>query len=239
MPTQIVKWNPVNKLAEDTVSPPLPARKYFPDWYRKSSVFSDNQLQINKNFKPDLDLKACVPFMDAMSGGYIQETWQDIIIRLEEVENGKAIVSYAFPTKPEIMGHRDSVSLKIGEDFYPMEYVFHPAWAPELPSGWSMIYTSPFNRLDLPFQILTGIVDSDRYTQNDALSNVPFFIRKSFQGIIPKGTPFLQMIPIKRENWESVIQPYSQRKQNKIIQGVNQHLYNGYKKTFWTKKNYN
>ena len=239
MPTQIIKWNPISKLAEQTVSPPLPARKYFPDWYREKPFFTNNRMEVTKDHTADKGLKACVPFMDAMSGGYIQETWQDILIEVEEIESGAKRVRYTFPTDPPIMSHRERVSVKVGQEFYPMEYTFHPAWAPELPAGWSMIYSTPFNRLDLPFQFLNGIVDSDRYTQHGNLSNIPFFIRKSFTGIIPKGTPFLQMLPIKREDWESKIEPYSETKQSKVIQSIHQYFYGGYKKVFWTKKTYN
>ncbi len=32
---------------------------------------------------------------------------------------------------------------------------------------------------------------------------MPFFINQSFFGTIPKGTPIVQMIPFKRDNWES------------------------------------
>jgi hypothetical protein len=34
---------------------------------------------------------------------------------------------------------------------------------------------------------------------------MPFFVVKGFTGIIPAGTPYAQMIPFRRENWESEI----------------------------------
>jgi hypothetical protein len=34
---------------------------------------------------------------------------------------------------------------------------------------------------------------------------MPFFVVKGFTGIIPAGTPYAQMLPFKRENWESEI----------------------------------
>jgi hypothetical protein len=34
---------------------------------------------------------------------------------------------------------------------------------------------------------------------------MPFFVVKGFTGIIPAGTPYAQMLPFKRENWESEV----------------------------------
>jgi hypothetical protein len=33
---------------------------------------------------------------------------------------------------------------------------------------------------------------------------MPFWIRKGFSGVIPKGTPFMQILPFKRETWQAV-----------------------------------
>ena len=176
--------------------------------------------------------------MDSLSSGYIQETWQDISIETKEVRPGAVEIRYNVPTEPNIMSLRNELNMPVPDDFYPVEFTFHPAWIPELPKGWSMLYITPFNRLDLPFQMLSGVVDNDAFTQSEEGSNMPFYIKKSFSGIIPKGTPIVQMIPIKRESWQSAPQEYSARKQSKIITLARQHFWGGYKKTFWTKKDY-
>lgn len=239
MPTKIIKFNPTSKLAEQTVPPPKPARSYFPDWYKKAPVFPNNEIELDEANDVKRGLKLCVPFMDSMSAGYIHETWQDIMIGYEEVEEGSYAVKYNFPTEPRIINSRDRVNVPIGDEFYSVEFTFHPAWVPELPEGWSMLYVSPFNRLDLPFEFLSGIVDADAFTQSQDASNIPFYVKKDFTGIIPKGTPFLQMIPVKRESWESVINPYSEDEQNRIVSKTRQYFWGGYKKAFWSKKSYN
>jgi hypothetical protein len=38
---------------------------------------------------------------------------------------------------------------------------------------------------------------------------MPFFITKDFVGLIPKGTPFAQIVPFKRESWESEVITFS------------------------------
>jgi hypothetical protein len=45
----------------------------------------------------------------------------------------------------------------------------------------------------------TGIVDSDKV---HLLGTFPFFIAKDWEGTIPAGTPYLQILPFKRENWD-------------------------------------
>jgi hypothetical protein len=34
---------------------------------------------------------------------------------------------------------------------------------------------------------------------------MPFFVVKGFTGVLPAGTPYAQMLPFKRENWESKV----------------------------------
>ena len=42
---------------------------------------------------------------------------------------------------------------------------FNNFWTIETPPGYSMLITHPFNRPDLPFTTLTGLVDCDRYSE--------------------------------------------------------------------------
>lgn len=234
----VVKFNPVSKLAEDTVTPPRPAREYWPEWYKSFKAFETKSPEIGEDNVANTTLKLCAPFMDSLSAGYIQETWQDINIDSEEISPGSMQVKYNFPTEPAIIGIRDKVSVALGEEFYALEFTFHPVWIPELPKGWSMLYTTPLNRTDLPFHVLSGIVDNDLFTQSEEKSNIPFYIKKNFSGIIPKGTPMVQMIPIKREDWKAKPQKYSEGKQAKIVTLARQNFWGGYKKVFWNKKTY-
>jgi hypothetical protein len=63
-----------------------------------------------------------------------------------------------------------------------------------------MLFTHPVNRTDLPFTTLTGLVDCDLYCDN--LINFPArWHDPSFNGVLPKGTPVVQCMPVKREEW--------------------------------------
>jgi hypothetical protein len=49
------------------------------------------------------------------------------------------------------------------------------------------------------FSVLPGIVDNDKYTSP---VNFPFTLKDiHFEGLIPAGTPMVQIIPIKRDSW--------------------------------------
>jgi hypothetical protein len=88
------------------------------------------------------------------------------------------------------------------QGYYKEHFAWYPDWAIELPEGYSALYTTPFNRFDLPFLMTTGIVDNDKI---NLPGTMPFFIIKGFEGVIPAGTPYAQIIPFKREDWDSDI----------------------------------
>jgi hypothetical protein len=55
------------------------------------------------------------------------------------------------------------------------------------------------NRFDLPFTTLTGLVHCDRY--HDNWIHFPAHWRDAnFSGVLPKGTPVAQCMPVKPEH---------------------------------------
>jgi len=62
------------------------------------------------------------------------------------------------------------------------------------------LFTHPVNRTDLPFTTLTGLVDCDNF--HDTPLNFPArWHDAGFNGVLPKGTPVAQCLPVKREYW--------------------------------------
>ena len=77
---------------------------------------------------------------------------------------------------------------------------FNNFWTIEAPPGYSLLFTHPVNRTDLPFTTLTGLVDCDTF--NDSPVNFPArWHDTGFNGVLPKGTPVAQCLPVKRESW--------------------------------------
>jgi hypothetical protein len=235
--TKKITFNPISQLASLTVPPPKPAASYLPSWYKHISPFHTKYPEfcittgrVNKT------VKKCMPFFDSFQMGYIQETWQDIWI---EKKDGETLFSH--PTAPKIMTarHRNtSQGFPHVQGFLPNHFVWHPPWWLELPAGYSCIFTHPLNHDELPFRTFTGIVDCDSYNRCEPQSNIPFMLNQNFTGMIKKGTPMYQMIPFKRDSWESNINPYNEDQQISILGKVRQHFWDGYKKLHWKKKEF-
>jgi hypothetical protein len=225
-------FRPSSKLAENVVEKPKPSKFYFPQWYKDIPKFDNNKMKIDSNGQANLTMKSCMPFFDTFMTGYIQETWCDIYI--DDNEND---ADWKYSSQPPIIEERFSFhKYPLIDGFSEKEFSWRQPWIPQLPNGYSMLYTHPFNRFDLPFLSLSGIVDNDNFYM-EPIGNHPFFIRKGFKGIIPRGTPMFQMIPIKRDFWVSKFFSYNEDLVQKFF-NVRQFFYDGYKKMYWQKKNY-
>jgi hypothetical protein len=98
---------------------------------------------------------------------------------------------------------------------------------------------TPMNRFDLPFLSTTGIVDNDSVHISGSF---PFFIINGWEGTIPAGTPYLQLLPFKRDDWESEIQILNQQEQyNQLISNMTKYRQPDggvYKNDVWTRREY-
>ena len=235
-----VSFYPKTKEVELNVDAPVPSKLAFPDWYKKIPKFENNKFETfltnEGRVESNTTIKSCMPFFDTFTTGYIQKTWCDILIEYDEVTDR---IGFKYPTTPAIMGARNKVScssLLDNNEFYAVEFTWQQPWVPRLPKGYSMLYTHPLNRTDLPFQSLSGIIDNDEY-KYEADGSHPFFIKRGFTGVIPAGTPMYQMIPIKRESWEHEVceaESFVELRRS----GAQRYFYDGYKKLFWNKKDY-
>lgn len=226
-----ISFTPATDFVEKYVESPIPAMKAIPEWYKKSKTFKPSEVTFDQDFEPNLHLKNCMPFLDALSVGYIQKTWCDIHISIEDNE-----LKYRYTLEPQIIGVRDKVSVPI-TGFYEAEFIWRTQWRAKLPKGYSLLITHPLNRLDLPFQTMTGFVDADEFNHTP-VGNIPFFIKQGFQGIIPAGTPMLQMIPVKRDDWKMLKNNFDQEKSLRHEREIRKKFWGGYKDLFRQKKSY-
>jgi hypothetical protein len=92
--------------------------------------------------------------------------------------------------------------------YYEDHFSWFPDWGLVVPEGYSCLYMTPMNRFDLPFLNTTGVVDNDKVNLSGSF---PFFVIKDWEGTIPAGTPYMQVLPFKRENWYHEKQLLSER----------------------------
>ena len=103
------------------------------------------------------------------------------------------------------------------------------------PEGYSTMLMPPVLKDVLPITALSAIVDTDKFISDGHMS---FYVKKGFKGLIKQGTPLIQAIPFKREDWEHECLPYSKKliePQRRIIRST---FVNGYKLKFWSRKNF-
>lgn len=184
---------------KDLLPRPIPAVQGLPDWFKAmpQRAFSD-MLQMEQ-----MTVKKCPPFIDAMTYGFLIPLVTDV-----HVENGLFTWDYDIPRGAPAnatyspLDFHDNNQVKGSPFFEEDRFIvkFNCFWTIELPPGYSLLVTHPINRPDLPFVSLTGLVDADRYRDN--YINFPARWRDpDFKGVLPKGTPVAQCVPIKREAW--------------------------------------
>lgn len=213
-------------------------KKFIPEWYKKAETHfsSEEDLAIEEGTqKMSAGLKTCVPFLDAMLSGYALVTpfdiyvgrkEEDLDLRWNAPQGWENFVSErpkeSGSTMPRPAGHA------------PNHLVWSGRWGIKLPRGYSALVTHPLNRQDLPFTTSSAIMDSDKFFGN---GNIPFFIKEDFIGVIEKGTPFAQIIPIKRKKWKMIHN--SALKDTIQKHGHDVRKKEGtYKKKYWIRKEY-
>ena len=224
---------------------PEPARKNFPSWWKEASLFWKDEngetyissTDENNNKERGLGFKACPALLDIFSMGYVLKTPVDLMF-IQHNDNPYVLVQD--DAYKDFCSEREAM----GEFSYPSGYHkkhFHwwPNWGVEVPSGYSLLVTNPFNRFDLPFLTVSGIIDSDSHTTPGLM---PFFLKEGFSGLVPKGTPFAQIVPIKREDWSSEFVYHTEEEMLNRFNGsadkYRKRFGGVYKKETWSKKVY-
>ena len=216
---------------------PKPALHHIPSAYKNMQSFYEKNLNRET-------IKKCVPFLDALTCGYIIPFASDIQFVYED---GQAKFFF-----PENM-HPDHIA-QIGIEYHSPKQIddelrynrrtvdavfkFINHWNIKTPPGYSCIFTQPFNR-NLPFQIIDGIVDTDSYNFQ---THFPFYWTQdsSKTHVLKKGDPMILLIPFKRDDWKMKValnkESYIDESKRKLkFFNV---LLDNYKKFAWRKKSY-
>lgn len=145
--------------------------------------------------------KACPAVFDVMGSGYVYKTPCDI--EFAEDADGVVQARVLDPLHKDFLMDRVPLArFPHPQGYHAKHFAWWADWAVELPPGYSALYTHPLNRFELPFLTTSGIVDNDKV---HLPGTMPFFFLKGVTGILPAGTPYAQIIPFKREDWESEI----------------------------------
>lgn len=196
-----------------------------------------------KQIKPQVDhnpqnstVKRCVPFLDALSSGFIIPLWCDVYVFAKQ---GNLEIHFPenFPLGQSLGSHSELQIARhpLSNRAYgkqPMKWI-NP-WLVETEPGVSCLFTSPLNHLETRFKILDGVVDTDNYYNN---VNFPFlWTGGDGEFFLPKGTPLVQVIPFRRESLEINVSAVDTLKRSKVVSVLGTKLKNGYRDEFWSGK---
>jgi hypothetical protein len=175
---------------------PIPSYTSIPEWYKETSSYISGEKIPDPTVGDTVStIKKCMPVFDAMTAGYIIPTYVDLYV--SKREDGPY---YMWPSTEPISFH--SI---IQAEKYPKNNGFsYPKWinpwSIKTPKGYSSLFIPPMHSDNNFFSILPGIVDTDVYSHP---VNFPFILNDiNFEGLIPAGTPMVQVIPFKRDAWK-------------------------------------
>jgi len=227
---------------------PIPTKLNIPEWYKKLE-----HSMLNRT------IKGCMPFLDTLTSGYLLKMPQDFYLRHnvdaknEKGENIKdSFQTFGLHDMSQSL-YTKFLNLNSGIDIHPLKqvegspfieknknlpfYKILNPWRIKTPKGYSCLFISPLNNSDDRFSIISGIVDTDTFPNE---INFPIVINGDkypiLETIIKKGTPYVQIIPFKRDSWKIKIKSIKQKEiqNSRIFYSLK--VLNTYKEKYWNKK---
>ena len=213
---------------------PAPAKNSIPDWYKNLESYISGKKEPNRvDVKlSNSTLKKCMPVFDMITCGYMLYTPADLYV---EVKEGGHFFSWAGLNMIEFHSPEQFKGNPLSIDGFKSPKFMNP-WVVKTPKGYSSLFLQPSHR-DLPFTIMPGMVDTDMYHHS---VNLPFKMNDpKFEGLIPAGTPMVQVIPIKRESWAMKLGGEKEiREKGTVEQKFDTVFWDRYKRFWWQKKEY-
>lgn len=207
---------------------PKPAIKALPSYFAK----------LQKNITPNpasSTVKKCVPFLEAMSAGFVIPMWCDVFvvarngdINLEFPPHLNMETSVSQHTYEQISGH------PLAETPYgKMPLKLHSPWIIQSEPGVSCLFCSPLNHMETRLKILDGVVDTDNYYNH---INFPFiWTGGDGEFYIKKGTPLVHVIPFARQKFTLDVGVIDKDKHEADMAKLGTVLRDGYRHNFWHK----
>ena len=229
----------------DTKIKPEPAVLNIPQWYKNLTHTPENKT-----------VKGCMPFLDTLTAGYILKIPVDYRIRHNVKKDGlRGTLGSSFLNDDnfdnmtaKLNVNKDSVQMhgviQLGKECpyiqknkdLPIHKILNP-WVIKTPPGYSCLFVPPLNNNDDRFSIIPGIVDTDTFPEE---INFPIVINGDkypiLETTIKIGTPYVQIIPFKREKWKMSFGVEKEKQRDKRFFWLKSTILNTYKNKWWHKK---
>jgi len=220
-----------NTLGYKNLELPVPSIKILPEWYKDIESYVGGERVSSGVGINTPTIKRCMPVFDAIGAGYIITLPADVVVYIKDGKQCFESAEFSLVGTHEI----NQAPNHPARNDYPYPKWINP-WAIKTPEGYSCLFVQPMHRESL-FTIFPGIVDTDTYT---APVNFPMVINDSnFEGIIPKGTPIVQVIPFKRDPWEIKLGGFEEmQEQAEVLTTLKTKFFDRYKNIFRSLKEY-
>lgn len=195
-----IEFIAANEIMADILEKPYPAKLRTPEWFAKTSRYIHDVPDVDQYGDPNSTIKKCLPVIDALGAGYHIPLYCDLWMENAGELNLSFKWSWEYGSVVTVQKTEQHSSYPVPFGYYPTAFKFLNPWIVKTPPGWSTLFIHPQHHEELPFRCLSGLVDTDKFP---AFVHFPFFLKKGFNGLIPKQTPMIQAIPIKRENFKA------------------------------------
>ena len=229
---------------------PTPIKLNIPEWYKK----------LEHSFL-NMTVKGCMPFLDTLTSGYLLKIPQDFYVRHnvdnknEKEETFKdSFQTFGMHNMSQLL-YAKTINLNSGTDIHPIKqlgesplieknknlpfYKILNPWKIKTPKGYSCLFLPPLNNSDDRFSIIPGIVDTDTFPNE---INFPIVINGDKYPVletnIKKSTPYVQIIPFKRDTWKMKIKSRTQKEIQNSRLFYHLKVLNIYKEKLWNKKSW-
>jgi len=227
---------------------PEPIKINVPEWFKKLNHELGN-----------FTIKGCIPFLETLTTGYLLKFPQDMFLN-HNATNPETKIKDTFHRwglKEESDYLRaNGINLNSGPDLHtidqlggkeggcpfveqnkklPFYKVLNP-WYIKTPPGYSCLFVPPLNNPDDRFFPLAGIVQTDTFTHE---INFPIVINgdkyPELKTVIKKGTPLVQVIPFKREDWKMEVKTWSSQERRGKFHLYLRNFFRTYRDRHWSK----
>lgn len=219
------------ELFSGIIPEPARATKFIPEYFKKIPPTLGTEIPTE-----DGTIKRCIPFLEALTQGFIIPLWADLIVVAKDGDlnmysgnDGSGHWQLGTHLAGQLANHP-----RWDMPYGKLIWKFINPWGIETDKNYSCMFTSPLNHLETRFKVLDGVVDSDTYKAN---VNFPFmWTGGDGEFTIKKGTPLMQVIPFKREVYKCSIGVTDGRAAEKIRVSLTTLAHDSYKRLFWHKR---
>ena len=232
-----IEFVALDKYAFEVCPKPFPASEAIPKWWKNASPYiksaenPDGKKIIVSNSESNASFKKCTPMLDMFSSGYIVPLWADVQVTIKN--HGPQLT---WRVHKQVFDVHDGQEVEAPDGYQKTQFKFLNQWVPKLPKGYSALIIPCPGYPNNVFRPMSAVIDYDKTTHP---LSPPMYLKNDFEGIVEKGTPMFQIIPFKRNNWNSKFSFLEEGQQTiNMDRNVKATIVNNYVKNFWEKKSY-